>query len=233
METKQRTVPLGAAGALLALLTILALVPAIAFAHERQEFIIGGETYQFTVGSLNEPITVDDRTGVDLRVTMPGHAHMAANDHHGAGGAVVGLEETLKVELIAGNAKKVLDLSPAHGSPGAYYAVFYPTVATTLSYRVFGELNHTPIDLTFTCTPAGHERAPEDTSEVQISEGVVRTLKTGSWGCPTPKEVLGFPEESASLISLAGQADTSRTYSFAALGVSIAALATAFLRRRK
>ena len=39
-----------------------------AYAHQRQLFTIGNDDYLFVVGSLNEPIFVDDKTGVDLAV---------------------------------------------------------------------------------------------------------------------------------------------------------------------
>lgn len=204
----------------LALVAIVALMPLAASAHETQEFEIGGEHYQFVVGSLNEPVVVDDKTGVYVSVTMPEHSGMAANDHHGTAGAVEGLEETLQVEISAGDAKKVLDLAPIHGEAGAYRAPFYPTVATTYSYRFFGTINDTPVDLTFSCNPAGHGTAEEDTNEVEISDGVTRVSKTGAFGCPSPKEDMGFPEASATVRSL----ERGKTTGNVALGFSVVAL---------
>jgi hypothetical protein len=57
---------------------------------------------------------------------------------------VEGLEKTLKVEVKAGPHARVFELSPRFREPGKYDAVFYPTVATTYSYRVVGTLNGTP-----------------------------------------------------------------------------------------
>lgn len=213
-----------------ALAAFLVLIPSFASAHQTQEFEINGEHYRIVVGSLNEPIAVDDKTGAYISVGMVGHESMAANDHHGAGGAVTGLEETLQVELIAGNEKKVLDLAPIHDEAGAYRAPFFPTVATTLSYRFFGEIDGTPVDLTFTCNPAGHAVAEDDEAEVEISEGVTRHLKSGSFGCPVDKEGMGFPESSADIRSLKSGNGMGTT----ALGVSVVALlATGFALRRK
>jgi hypothetical protein len=107
---------------------------------------------------------------------------------------VEGLEETLQVELGAGNVTRVLQLEPAFGEPGAYEAPFYPTVATTLTYRLFGTINNTPVDLTFTCTPTGEAGAVADNSTVQISEDVVRKGIEGGYGCPAPLTDAGFPE---------------------------------------
>jgi hypothetical protein len=107
---------------------------------------------------------------------------------------VEGLEETVQVEIAAGNNTKVMQLEPAFGEPGAYEATFYPTVATTLTYRLFGTINNTPVDLTFTCTPTGEAGAVADNSTVQISEGIVRKGIEGGYGCPAPLADAGFPE---------------------------------------
>jgi hypothetical protein len=212
-----------------------------AFAHETQEFEIGGVKYQFVVGSINEPITVDDATGVELRVTaLGGQTHEEADEHevHVVGGPQAGIEQALKVELIAGDKKKQLELRPAFGQKGLYTAKFYPTVETTYTYRFFGTLNNTPVDLSFTCNPAGHPQTPEDTSSVEISDEVTRTLKKGAFGCPAAKAGLGFPEQSASIneltktsAGLATRVDdlsvTSRNFTIASIVVALLALAVA------
>jgi hypothetical protein len=181
----------------LALLTL----PALASAHERQLINIGGTDYLFTVGSLNEPIIVDDKTGVDLRVKI---ADPKDPTNASASGAkpVTDLDQTLKVEVIAGDKKKTIDLSPAYNDPGAYKNAFFPTVQTTFSYRFFGTINNNAVDITFTCNPAGHIASPEDKSEVKLGEGVTRKYKTGQFGCPEAKDDLGFPEASMSVNGL-------------------------------
>lgn len=221
---------------LMAILFGLVLVPASAFAHERQQFRIGGELYELVIGSLNEPIAVDDKTGVDLRVSkVESHADMGHVGHGTApAGAVAGLEQTLKVEMIAGGMKKVTDLLPVHGSTGSYKNTFYPTVATTLSYRVFGSIEGTPVDLVFSCTPAGHARAEEDRTEVKVSDTVTRVLKTGSFGCPVAKEDLGFPERSASVLSSSGEASSAKTWGIVGTGLGALGLfAGVYASRRR
>ncbi len=213
------------------MVAVLTVLPFVADAHEVQVFEINGEEYQFVIGSLNEPLVVDDKSGVDLRVSMPDHAAMPATDHHAAGGAVAWLEEALKVELIAGDKKKILDFSPVSNAPGSYKAPFYPTVATTLSYRVFGTINDTPVDLTFSCSPAGHTEAKEDTTRVQISDKVFRVSKTGAYGCPVEKAEMGFPEASASVTELQDSADKGMWgIGLGALGIALAGFA---LMRKK
>lgn len=187
---------------------LLLLAPTLAAAHETQQFRIGDKEYSFVIGSLNEPVTVDDKTGVDLTVSLVGaeEAHddheAGATDDHAAAAPVMGLEATLKVELQAGDAKKELPLTTQYGKPGSYKAVFFPTVQTTYTYRLFGTIEDQAIDLSFTCNPAGHPATPEDTAEVEVSENVTRTLKKGAFGCPAAKADLGFPEPAATMVEL-------------------------------
>lgn len=209
-------------------LLVLAL-PFAASAHQSAVYEIGGTQYRFVIGSLNEPVAVDDKTGVDLRVSMVGHEAMEANDHHAAGGAVTGLEETLQVELAAGDKRKVLDLSPVHNTPGSYYASFYPTVATTLSYRVFGAVGGTPVDLTFTCRAEGAEGADE--GEKDVSAGVRQISKAGGFGCPAEKEALGFPEASVPEVDVAASAGMATKLSMAALALAAVGAALSLRRR--
>ena len=179
--------------ALAALLSLASVSMPQAFAHERQLYTIGGQDYLIVIGSLNEPIFVDDKSGVDLRVLQADPNNPMNSSAEGAA-PVDGLDETLQVEIGAGNTTKVLQLEPAFGEPGAYEAPYYPTVATTITYRLFGTINNTPVDLTFSCTPTGEAGAAADNSTVQISEGVVRKGIEGGFGCPAPLTDAGFPE---------------------------------------
>lgn len=195
-----------------------AMALPIASAHESQVFKIGESEYSFVVGSLNEPIFVDDKSGVDLRVSK--------NEK-----PVTGLEATLKVEVSAGDKKKTMDLSPAYNNPGAYSAAFYPTVATTYSYRFFGNVAEHPVDITFTCNPGGHTETDEDTTPLKISDAVTRIKQSGAFSCPRPKTEAGFPENAPSLNELKNSSgdDTAKT----ALGLSVVALVFALSGRMR
>lgn len=179
--------------------TLIAL-PFLASAHERQLFNIGGTNYLFVVGSLGEPVVVDDKSGLDLRVKIADPAD-PTNANAAGSKPQLGLESTLKVEMSAGDKKKTFDISTVWNDPGAYKAIFYPTIKTSFSYRVFGTINNTPVNLTFTCAPEGSV-ATEDKSEVKISEGVTRTYKNGQFGCPLGKEELGFPEDAMTVLGV-------------------------------
>lgn len=193
MQKNSKISTLIGALALAALVSLVSVSTPQAFAHERQLYTIGDQDYLIVIGSLNEPIFIDDKSGVDLRVLRADPNNPMNSSAEGAA-PVEGLEETVQVELAAGNNTRVLQLEPAFGEPGAYEAPFYPTVATTISYRLFGTINNTPVDLTFTCTPTGEAGAVADNSTVQISEGVVRKGIEGGYGCPAPLADAGFPE---------------------------------------
>lgn len=179
---------------------VFIVAPMCASAHERQVINIGGTDYLFVVGSLGEPVVVDDKTGVDLRVKIadpkdPTNASAVGTT------PVTGLESVLKVEISAGDKKKMMDIVPAWNDAGAYKNTFFPTIKTGITYRFTGTINKTPVDLTFICAPEGTQ-ATEDKSSVKLGEGVTRTYKNGQFGCPLAKEELGFPEEGMTILGL-------------------------------
>lgn len=162
------------------------LLPMAASAHETRMYEINGVPYEIVMGSLGEPVIVDDKTGIDLEIVRNGTL-------------LTGAQESLQVELIAGDVSRTVSLSPVYGAEGRYKSNFIATVPTTLTYRLFGELEGTPVDLSFTCNPAGHPQAEADENRTEISDGVVQTLKQGAFGCPQEKEAFGFPEAAPSV----------------------------------
>jgi hypothetical protein len=162
------------------------------YAHQRQLFTIGNTDYLFVVGSLNEPIFVDDKSGVDFAAYIPDPTDPANSQANGTK-PIDGLENILKVELAAGDKKKVLNFEPAYQNPGHYEASFFPTIETTYNYTLFGNINGTDFRATWTCSPAEGEPL-SDNSTVQISDSVIRKAMLGSFGCPQPRTDVGFPE---------------------------------------
>jgi len=185
--------------------------------------------YQIVIGSLNEPLVVDDKTGIDLTVSKCATTSCSPTmgpdgDMDGPGGsAVTGLDQTLKVELIAGNQKKTMALTPQYGKDGAYTAPFYPTVATSLAYHFTGNINGTPVDLTYTCIPEGSPTASDNTTPTTLSDSVTQMSVGGGFGCPIAKEDLGFPVPSASISALSQAAGSASTN--ADIGIAIAVVA--------
>jgi hypothetical protein len=203
-----------------------------ASAHERDTFKIGDKFYVLTVGSLNEPFVVDSISGVDLRVQrLAGTAGNDVGKVAGKGVPVNGLEQTLKVELAAGNKKETLAFDPSDAAPGAYAANFIPTVQTTYSYRIFGTIENSALDVTFTCAAGEVSETAEDNSQVKVSDTVTRTHKVGAFGCPTSRKGMGFPEPSLSSYELnqnsqglAAAAEAAGKQAAAAQTLSIAAV---------
>lgn len=113
-----------------------------AYAHQRQLFTIGNDDYLSVVGSLNEPIFVGDKTGVDMAAYWP-DPNDPVNSKANGTKPIVGLENMLKIELAAGDKKKILNSEPAYQNAGHYEASFFPTIETTYNYTLFGNINGT------------------------------------------------------------------------------------------
>ncbi|MDR4490471.1 MAG: hypothetical protein R2685_06160 [Candidatus Nitrosocosmicus sp.] len=171
------------------------------YAHQKALYNIGGKDYLFVIGSLNEPAQVDDKTGVDFRAMYPDPSNPTDSRANGTQ-PVTGLENSLKVEISAGNKNMTSDLEPAFGELGSYESEpFYPTIPTTYNYRIFGDINGTNFDVTFSCSTGGEAGSVSDNSTVQISQGVERKAIAGGFGCPEDR--IGFPEPYISQYELA------------------------------
>ena len=182
-----------ATAAILVLFSI-GILQNVAFAHQRQLFTIGDKDYLFVVGSIGEPLYVDQKSGVELFAYWT-DASDPVNSQANGTKPIEGLEKMLKVDISAGAKNKTLDFEPAFRDPGHYEAHFFPTVETTYNYTVFGNINGTDFKASWTCSPGGGETTPiSDNSTVEISPNVTRKLMVGSFGCPLPVSDAGFPE---------------------------------------
>ncbi len=212
--------------------------PTLAGAHERGVFEIGGSYYQFIIGSQGEPVVVDDRSGLDMRIQKLPSATATS------GTAVGGLEKTLKLEIKADGQKRTQDITSVYGQVGSYDSLFFPTKSTELTYRVFGTIENAPVDLSFTCHKGGHVMggAP-DLVIKDMGSGVKRHMQSGMFSCPMEKEALGFPVPSVTLadtdsrVSLIEKilARVAREFGFVeiALGLLVVAFAAVALQQKK
>jgi hypothetical protein len=128
---------------------------------------------------------------VDLTVLVPDAANPTDSRAQNVK-PVEGLEKTLKVEVKAGPQTRAFELKPAFRQPGHYEAYFFPTVATTYTYRFHGTVNGVPVDLSFACNPTGHV-ATDDKNVVKLSNEVTRKALIGSYGCPAARQEAEFP----------------------------------------
>ena len=190
----------------IALTLFLAASVQIASAHERRVYRVGANDYTFVVGFVNEPVNIDDKSGVDLAVSLGSGAPTMGPDGDMDGPPrattpVTGLEKTLKVEIGAGNEKKVLGLAPVRGAPGHYSAVFYPSIETTYTFRVFGTIGTTPVAVSFPCN-ASDQAPTTDSTMKKISEGLMQKSASGAFGCPVSRIERTFPTPPVTLSEL-------------------------------
>lgn len=172
-------------------------------AHEHFLLEIGGKDIQLVIGSLNEPIYVDDKSGVDLSIQLADPKN-PMDFSSPLVQPILDLEKTLKVAVGANKKSKILEISPVWNKPGRYKAVYYPTSPGVYSYRVFGTINEVPIDLIFPCQQTAIE-TPADSTIIQLAPGIIQKYKEGAFGCPALKGELDFPEKTFSALETAQQ----------------------------
>lgn len=121
--------------ALIALMALLVMSFAPAYAHEGREV---GE-YSIVFGWRLEPAVAGVLNGPELMIT-----------HHDTEEPVEGLEATLQIEIQFGPATKVLELYPVWNSPGHYTADLIPTRPGDYTFIVTGTIEDTEINEKFT-----------------------------------------------------------------------------------
>ena len=134
------------------------MAPLMASAHESRK--VDNDKYQFVVGWLNEPAYSGFLNSLDLTVTDLSTAANATpvassdgGDDASAGTPVIGLEDTIKADVINGSQKMTLDLNPRYNQPGKYSGYAIPMVAGDYSFHIYGTINGDKIDETFTSGP--------------------------------------------------------------------------------
>jgi hypothetical protein len=191
--------------------TLLLVLPTLqsSFAHQIALYSINGKDYLTEVEWANEPVAVDDKTNVVLTVVSPNMTDPTNAEADGTQ-PITGLENSLKVDIMAGNKTLVSEFEPAFGELGVYESeTFYPTVPTTFSFRVYGDINGTSFDNTVSCNPILGEDVPPDNSTVKISNGVEREALIGGLECPEDRT--GFPEPYTSQFEIAQGLNNTKT----------------------
>ena len=179
-----------------------------ASAHENRLYSIGNKDYWITVGSINEPVFVDDKSGAEVFVKTADPSNPLDSNANGTK-MVEGLEKDLKFEISAGDKKKVFEIEPAWQDPGHYEAVFYPTVETTYNYRLFGAINNVTLSLDFQCQTTEGE-GNQDNSTKQVSDGVVQKAQRGGFGCIASRTDVSFPEPYISNTEIVGMLNQTK-----------------------
>ena len=68
-----------------------------------------------------------------------------------------GLADTLQAEIIYGEQTMALPLTPVFDSPGVYTSLFFPMAEGDYTFRIFGTIEGTDYDETFTSSPEGFD----------------------------------------------------------------------------
>ncbi len=124
--------------ALFGVALVLAAQPRPVLAHGH----IDVGNYELVIGFRNEPAYQGEPNGLDLIVT-----NTQTNT------PVMGLEDTLKAEISFGGATRSLELRARWGRDGAYTAEIVPTEAGDYTWRIFGDIEGTPVDVSMTSSP--------------------------------------------------------------------------------
>src|SRR5208337_3606353 len=151
-------------------LILLATAPS-AWAHTHRVVTINGQQVEFVIGWVNEPSYANEINFVDfwahyINATCPQGTVSTVCP-------VYGLDQSLQVQVLLGGQSEVLQFSPnlSNDVPplfyGEYTAPLTPTVPGTISFRVFGNVNNTAVNETFTCGPTTFE-CVDPASEIQF-----------------------------------------------------------------
>ncbi|HET8794013.1 MAG TPA: hypothetical protein VFM31_09480 [Nitrososphaeraceae archaeon] len=180
------------------LILLVVLQLQLAFAHEKQLLSIKGKPYLFVVGSIGEPVYLNDKSGVELFAYTPDPKDPLSEDSNSSK-PITGLEKTLKVEVSAGPVNKTLDFEPDEENPAHYTATFFPSAETTYTYTLTGTVDNTPVHISYSCIPGGGEEDDDDESaggdntKTELSQGVIREQMAGGFSCPIPRDEVTIP----------------------------------------
>lgn len=191
LNTKRRCI-LVPTIAFLAGILIFSLTAGNASAHMRQLLTIGGKQYLLEVGSVNEPIYVGDKTGVDFFAWTPDPKD-PLNDTAKGITNVTGLDKTVRVSVSAGPTSKTFDFTPDPANTAHYTATFFPGAQTTFTYTLTGKVNNTPINVSYRCVPGAGDSTPGNKTQATISPGVIRNGVGGGFDCPLPRAPATVP----------------------------------------
>ena len=161
--------------------------------------------YEVKVGWLSEPAYAGILNSLELGVTDTRTKL-----------PVSGLEKTLTVELAAGGLAPVaLAIEPAEDAEGAYRAWVIPTVTGSYTFHLTGKIDAQSVDEKF-------QSGPGTFADVTSAEAAQYPVKV-----PQANDL------ATQLADLRASADQARLIAVAAAVIAIAALAAAFVTRRR
>ena len=177
-------------------LAIAAALHGEAAAHDTKK----AGAVSLTIGWGDEPAFSGSRNSVDVDVAD-------------ARGAVVDPAASLAVEVVFGDERISLPLSPAFDRPGRFRAWLVPTRPGTYTFHVTGKVRGQAIDVTSTCSDTTFE-CVADVSDVQFP------ARDPSAGQLADRISRAMPRADRAMEAAA----SARTIGLAALGMAAAAL---------
>ncbi len=173
---------------------LISIGSQFAYAHEKQLLSINEKPYLFVVGSVDEPVYINDKSGVEFFAYIPDPNDPLAEDADGVK-PVAGLEKTLKVEVSAGPKNKTLDFEPDEENTAHYKATFFPSAETTYTYTLTGTVDNTPIHISYSCVPGAgdDDSSAGNITKTVLSQGVVSEQLAGGFSCPMPRDEVTIP----------------------------------------
>ena len=125
--------------------------------HEEQSMSTNEEGDHHGDGDDEDDSSMSEDEGHDQDASAGMSMGQGMGAQHGGDAPVASLEESFHVEVthVASEASRVLDLYADANEPGRYTAALIPTTPGVYQFRVFGEVEGTPVDQPFLSKGAG------------------------------------------------------------------------------
>ena len=192
---------------------LLLFVPGLigtAFAHT----VDSVDEYRLEIGWMNEPVVSGETNGIELFVSLL-EPELELEEQEFKDG-ILGLEKSLKMQLVYKNEKIMLPLSADHNIPGKYYAFVDPTVAGFYQANVLGKIGDTTVSLSM------HPPKVEERSWIEFPEPSDITLNQLIDGHTT---LLGDVNSLKISVSKLEQENSEMSVGYIGIGLSIIAIA--------
>ena len=192
---------------------LLLFVPGLigtAFAHT----VDSVDEYRLEIGWMNEPVVSGETNGIELFVSLL-EPELELEEQEFKDG-ILGLEKSLKMQLVYKNEKIMLPLSADHNIPGKYYAFVNPTVAGFYQANVLGKIEDTTVSLSM------HPPKVEERSWIEFPEPSDITLNQLIDGHTT---LLGDVNSLKISVSKLEQENSEMSVGYIGIGLGIIAIA--------
>lgn len=124
--------------------------------HEAQVYLVGA------IGSGNG----NDHDEAEVTPEAV-HPNETGGGHNEESDSIIGLEDTLQIEVLFGPASRVLNLRAVRNEPGHYTADLIPMMPGDYTFRVFGTIEGMEIDETFSAAD-GQFSSVEPIADIQF-----------------------------------------------------------------